>query len=453
MNVPRYVVTAVLCVYLMLMAVPCLVLACPPYNLRMMALVGLSMCCYGAMQFKRGLYPAFLGIAVGISMGAAILGPAADFTAYANMLPIFGTVGLSIGASCWLSCWASRRLPIRHIWWFIPTAAVAVEYLCINLFPVSLALTQHTAAWASVVASVFGQWGITWILWLGAACLAVGISERHRLLLAVGFALFVITSLPIKLPLLSANGPTGVAAVQEPGERSAADTTNHLPKNVKYVVWPEQVQLDWDDTAYKAARSSHKYIIGSYMQEYEHAKPTNSVRLYSPSGKVIYQSAKHHLFGKEVFTYRKGSASPAVYTEGGVRVAAPICFDMVYPDVARRLVQSGANLLMVPNSDPDSPNKTFHMLHQAMVRLRAAENRVPIVWAEVSSYSAIIDATGAVIKRAPVDAETAVWASIKVASKRSLYTRFGDWLPTVCLILVIYVLVSTLYRRLATAVK
>lgn len=453
MTIPRNLITGAVSMLIMALAVPCLALACPPYNIRVLAFAGLALCCYSSTLFRRGLYPAGLGLAVGLLMGMTVVGYKADYTAYANMLPIFGTVGVNIAATCWVVCWANRRLSPKINWWLIPTAAAAIEYLGTNLFPVSLALTQHTSAWACQLAAVTGQWGITWVLWFGASALVFGAINRQRCLLAAGVALFVMTSLPITPTPVSVPGTIGVAAIQAPGERTAAEITMKLPASVSYVVWPEQVQLDHDPTTRQAAMRSHKYVIGSFERELSTRKSTNSARLFSPSGVAVLVTDKRHLFGKEVLQYRKGVPSQAVDVGQGVRVAVPICFDMIYPDVARRLVKGGANLLMSPNSDPDSPTNSFHRLHLAIVRLRAAENRVPIVWSEVSSYSSIIDASGAVLKQAPASSEAAVVAMIRVADQKTIYTRFGDWFAVLCLIATLGLIGSQLTITAQRALK
>ncbi len=453
MSVPRTIAIGIAGVAFMTLSAFCLAWACPPYNIRVLAMVGLAMCCITSLLYQRGLYPTGLGLYTGLLMGVLVIGRDSDYTAFANMLPIFGTVGFNLGITCWLICWAKKRLPITSLWWFIPTAAAATEFAGAHMFPVSLAVTQHTSAWACQLAGVTGQWGISWVLWLAPSALVMGIITRKHWLTAVGVALFVFTSLPFTPKLVSVPGYIGVAAVQAPGERTAAEITMTLPKDIRYVVWPEQVQLYWDATTRQTAMRSGKYISGSFEREIPKQRSTNSARLYAPSGKLVLVTDKYHLFGKEVLQYQKGNSNRAVEVAPGVRIAVPICFDMVYPDVPRKLARGGATLLMVPNSDPDSPDHAFHKLHIAMVRLRAAENRIPIVWSEVSSFSSVIDASGAVIKQAGMNEETAVTAKIRPGYQRTLYTRFGDWFAWVCVAVTLGLLGFKLALRVKKGLK
>ncbi len=453
MSVSRTIAIGISSVALMTMSAYCLAWACPPYNIRVLAMVGLTLCCITSLLHTRGLYPTGLGLFTGLLMGVLVIGRGADYTAVANMLPIFGTVGINLGITCWLICWARKRLPLTSLWWFIPTAAVGTEFVGAHMFPVSLAVTQHTSAWACQLAGITGQWGISWVLWLAPSALIMGAITRKGWLIAAGIALFVLTCLPITPKLVSVPGQVWVAAVQAPGERTAAEITMKLPKEVRYVAWPEQVQLCWDTTTRQTAMRSGKTISGSFEREIPKQRSTNSARLYGPSGKLLLVTDKYHLFGKEVLQYQKGNSNKAVEVAPGVRVAVPICFDMVYPDVPRKLALGGATLLLVPNSDPDSPNHAFHKLHLVMVSLRAAENRIPIVWSEVSSLSSVIDASGAVIKQAGENEEAAVIAKIRPRYQRTLYTRFGDWFALICLTVTLALVGYRLLVRIKQACK
>ncbi|MHB1461030.1 MAG: nitrilase-related carbon-nitrogen hydrolase [Armatimonadota bacterium] len=453
MYTPRTILTRVLSTLLVLVAAPCMALACPPHNIRVLAIVGIALCCFGALQFKSGLYSAWLGLVVGLLMGPLVIGFNSDAMAYAHMLPMFGSMAVILGCSCWLASWSFRRLSPWATWLFIPCMAVAMEYLALNLFPVSLALTQHTSAWACKLSSVTGQWGITWVLWFGASSLVVGAHIRNRWLLTTGLLLCAMTSLPISPMLVSTPGTVGVAAVQAPGKRTAAAITMKLPSNISFVVWPEQLQLERETTSRQTAIMARKYVVSSFVRNVKNQEPSNSARMYSPDGKEVLITDKHHLYGGEVYQYRKGVSSRAEDVGQSVRVAVPICFDLVYPDVARQLVKSGANLLMVPNSDPATPTNVFQLLHLAMVRLRAAENRVPVVWAEVNSLSSVIDGSGAVLAQAPANARTAVTAMITPGSQLSLYTRYGDWLARLCLFITVGIMGWHLILDIKRAVK
>ncbi len=63
---------------------------------------------------------------------------------------------------------------------------------------------------------------------------------------------------------------------------------------------------------------------------------------------------------------------------GDLRIGTPICEDAWYPDVCEAMVESGADLLLVPNGSPYFRNKTDIRLNTMVARV--TENDVPIVY-------------------------------------------------------------------------
>ncbi|SEM69495.1 NAD+ synthase [Loktanella fryxellensis] len=62
----------------------------------------------------------------------------------------------------------------------------------------------------------------------------------------------------------------------------------------------------------------------------------------------------------------------------GPRIGTPICEDAWYPDVAEAQVESGAEVLLVPNGSPYHRDK-FEVRLQTMIA-RVVENRVPLIY-------------------------------------------------------------------------
>jgi apolipoprotein N-acyltransferase len=85
--------------------------------------------------------------------------------------------------------------------------------------------------------------------------------------------------------------------------------------------------------------------------------------------------------------------------EGGrVRVATPICFEVAYAGVSRRLAMGGGErvdmLVNLTNDGWFSASDSGRAMHLKLARWRALENGVPIVRAANTGISAIIDARG-----------------------------------------------------------
>jgi len=90
---------------------------------------------------------------------------------------------------------------------------------------------------------------------------------------------------------------------------------------------------------------------------------------------------KHDLPNYGVFDEKRVFAEgplPAPLTFRGVRLGVPICEDMWGPRVVHALVQSGAELLLVPNGSPFEMDKAERRVELARMRVR--ESGLPLVY-------------------------------------------------------------------------
>jgi predicted amidohydrolase len=94
----------------------------------------------------------------------------------------------------------------------------------------------------------------------------------------------------------------------------------------------------------------------------------NSAAFVSPIGEIrIYR--KLHLFLNEKDWFLSGDRPPQVHEFRGCRLGVMICFDWIYPEVARTLALQGANVICHP------ANLVMPYCQAAMVT-RCLENRV-----------------------------------------------------------------------------
>ncbi|MDX8350780.1 NAD+ synthase [Cognatiyoonia sp. IB215182] len=99
-------------------------------------------------------------------------------------------------------------------------------------------------------------------------------------------------------------------------------------------------------------------------------------------GEVIARMRKHFLPNFNVFdevrVFKSADIAGPFSTNNGPRIGAPICEDAWYPDVCEAMVESGAEILLVPNGSPYFRNK-FPIRMNTMVA-RVIENKVPMVY-------------------------------------------------------------------------
>jgi predicted amidohydrolase len=94
----------------------------------------------------------------------------------------------------------------------------------------------------------------------------------------------------------------------------------------------------------------------------------------SPSGSVVARQKKVHLYRGE-----KRKATPGdrfeVFRIGDAAIGVMVCHDVVFPESARTLVLSGAELLIVPSLIVSEGLEPWRIYLEA----RALENRVPVI--------------------------------------------------------------------------
>lgn len=97
--------------------------------------------------------------------------------------------------------------------------------------------------------------------------------------------------------------------------------------------------------------------------------------------------------------YQRGERA-VVFDLGGWRVGTLICYDVAFPSLARDLVRRGADALVVISNDdwldPEKPPRTTvaYWQHETLGRLRAVENRTPLVQVATTGRTFSVDSRG-----------------------------------------------------------
>jgi predicted amidohydrolase len=137
------------------------------------------------------------------------------------------------------------------------------------------------------------------------------------------------------------------------------------------------------------------------------AKASNTVVVVRADGAVEGVYRKVHLY--DAFGYKESDRvqaapyEPLVFKLGGLAFGVMTCYDMRFPEMARALVDAGANALIVPAAWAVGPAKEDHWV--TLARARAIENTV---YALVSGQSGplctgqsmVIDPMGVVVASA-----------------------------------------------------
>ncbi len=120
---------------------------------------------------------------------------------------------------------------------------------------------------------------------------------------------------------------------------------------------------------------------------------------------------------------------------GGRPVAAIICFEAVFPRLARGFVRRGAELLINLSNDSWYGDSAAPYQHLAMARWRAVENRRFLLRATNSGISAVIDPCGRIRARSGLLREDICTGRFGFVASQSIYTRCGDAFAFLCVII------------------
>jgi apolipoprotein N-acyltransferase len=239
------------------------------------------------------------------------------------------------------------------------------------------------------------------------------------------------------------------------------------------VVWPEVPapfslsQADFARRAQEIARNSQSDfllgVIGWEPGADGRLAAYNSAALLDPQGREQFRYDKIHLvpFSEYVpwrnfFWFAKNLTGLAGDFRSGTRYAVGdlpgghfsvfICYEAVFPDEIRRFVLDGANLLINISNDGWFGRSAAPAQHLQMARVRAVEHRRWLLRDTNNGYTVSVDPYGRIVASLPVDVRAELDAPYAFRSDTTFYTRWGDWLPEICGVVSVLLLLVALRR-------
>jgi len=176
------------------------------------------------------------------------------------------------------------------------------------------------------------------------------------------------------------------------------------------------------------------------------AKPHyfNAAGLFPPGGAPGLPYAKRHLvpFGERmpfqwlIPALGRIELGQAEWTPGDRPVLFPstagpfsclVCFEAIFPDLARTDVRHGARWLVNITNDEWFGNSAALYQHAAMAVFRAVECRVPLARCANTGLTLVADAYGRVVARAPVFEPATLVVPLPRPGRPGGYLALGDW--------------------------
>lgn len=323
--------------------------------------------------------------------------------------------------------------------------------------------------------------------------------KHHTGLLAEGCLVILLLALALSyghsrldhdFSRASVNKPLRVGAIQANIDQSrkwrpsfqdaTLDTYRSLSakaatQDLDLLVWPEtSLPFFFQDTSEKSARiysiardidadllfGSPAYErsgnrINYYNRAYLLGKDVGALVSYDkvhlvPFGEYVPMKKLLFFVGRLVPAAGDFKAGGKIAPLSGDRYSAGvlICFEAIFPELARAHALQGANVLVNLTNDAWFGPTSAPYQHLAMTVFRAVESRLPVVRAANTGISAFIEPTGRIKKSTELFEKAAISADVYPSSNpTTFYTRHGDLFSFFLLFLVSAKLVGFIINR------
>ena len=367
-----------------------------------------------------------------------------------------------------------------------PIAATALDFFQANGSPFgsfgASAYSQRGFPIAMQIASIFGIWGITFMMSLFASTVnhfwegktsplawtAAG-SLALILVLSLGRTLFpaqpkhtaVIAGFSLPAETLS-KSLSQFKSGDEAGFRQAMDELHAAEldqirmlaqEGTNIVVLQEGGVIGMTDqietmiqNAGALAKAENIYIVLPTF-DIEQTPPVNSISIVDPNGKVVL----HHIkYGGNMFegTLKGDGILQTVDTPYG-KLSAIICWDADFPNIVKQAGAQNVDLLIVPAQDWLGVRD----IHAGMSTFRAVENGLTIFRQTGQGVSLVSDPYGNVLNRIdtfkePVSQFVGIQkVTVPVKSVNTLYPKLGDILGNIMLAGLLLLFIMMLVTR------
>jgi deaminated glutathione amidase len=164
------------------------------------------------------------------------------------------------------------------------------------------------------------------------------------------------------------------------------------------------------DLAVQELAGSRTVVAGMFERSPDPVRPYNTLLVRGPTSAAYRKIHLYDSFGyRESDRLTAGPWEPLVVPVGGFAVGLLTCYDLRFPELARALVDAGAEVLVVPAAWVPGRTEEEHALKldhwRTLVRARAIENTAYVVAVgqpapRYTGCSLAVDPSGAVVAEA-----------------------------------------------------
>jgi apolipoprotein N-acyltransferase len=459
-----------------------------------LGLIAGAVCFSGTLYWLVETMTTFGGLPVPIAVFAAAL-----LVAYLSLFPAAFAVSLfqirrSMGVGPAILCappiWIATELGRQYVWDGFPWALLG--YSQVTVLPIAQ------------LASVTGVYGLSGLLALVSAAIAMVIVERGRrrwYAAAAAAALVAVIALwgsrrMADNSLTSAGEPIRVAVIQ--GNILQNDKWNPALRDViigryvtlprqaveqgaTFILWPESaLPVYFEEDPIRASvvrRFAREYhvtmLIGSdQMERIRPGAPLedpanknyNAAFLITPDGTTAAVYRKMHLvpFGEYVPLQRllffvgpiveavsnfTPGQEPTILPVAGHKVSTAICYEVIYGSLIREFVTEGSELLTTITNDAWYGRSSAAYQHWDQAAMRSIENGRYLARAANTGVSGFVDPYGRVLEKSALFEQGVLVQDVRLLQHRTLYSRTGDLIAWLALAFTLAALLASRRMR------
>jgi apolipoprotein N-acyltransferase len=219
-------------------------------------------------------------------------------------------------------------------------------------------------------------------------------------------------------------------------------------KDVPFVIGNDDARLEvnqngvWERVDYNGVLLFERGEISGLYRKL-HLVPFTEHFPYKEQLPRVYDA----LINADTHFWKKGDEA-VVFESRGLKFSTPICFEDTFGYLTRDFVRNGAEFIVNLSNDAWSKSLPAQMQHLSMAVFRAVENRRSMVRSTASGQTCAIDPNGKILAMAEPFTEARLTVEIPVVTPAALYTRYGDFLPFLCMAAGFIMLLTGVWGRI-----
>jgi apolipoprotein N-acyltransferase len=422
-------------------------------------------------------------LVTGILVAYLALFPAVFALLVARIYSALGARGLLLAPAVWVTTELGRH----YVWVGFPW--ILLGYSEVTVLPVAQA------------ASLVGVYGLSALLAATSTAAALIVLDRGRTRWVFAGAVALLLSVTIlwgqarlrSSSLLTRGQPVRVGVLQgniaqeqkwDPALRREITTLyidmtrRALSQGATFIIWPESsypVFFEQDLIGGAGVRRLAKESGATLLIGSDQVEPIKASRdIPDPESRYLYNAAflvkpdgttgavyrKMHLvpFGEyvpfqkvlffvgpivEAVSDFTPGTDPVLLPVAGHMVSTAICYEVIFPDLIRRFVQDGSELLTTITNDAWYGRSSASYQHWDQASMRAIEQGRYLARAANTGFSGFVDPYGRILKKTALFEPAIVVEDVRFITDRTVYSRIGDLIAWLSLALTAAALLAT----------